>query len=227
MLFRSAQLGASLPLRLRCGVGFPSAGRRAKAQGECWDSSASDDGATEILLRPDLPAAPADGALERAYATALAVQLVHAAVGPGGDHDDARTLARGLGLTGPMRAPVAGPAFLALIAPILAAAGPLPHACLRPAEAGDDDADQVSARASRHVRCACPTCGYVARTTRKWITDAGPPHCPSHGPMQVAAADRDAVAGPVTSEASRPAMAPAVARAAERAAPVPLFERLR
>jgi hypothetical protein len=39
-------------------------------------------------------------------------------------------------------------------------------------------------QSSRHVRCVCPTCGYVVRTARKWIDQIGPPHCPRHGAMQ-------------------------------------------
>lgn len=37
---------------------------------------------------------------------------------------------------------------------------------------------------SRLVKCVCTTCGYLARTTRKWI-EIGPPHCPIHGAMKV------------------------------------------
>ena len=47
-----AQLGAPLPDRLRIAIGFPSGGQRAKATGECWDSTASADGTFEILIRP-------------------------------------------------------------------------------------------------------------------------------------------------------------------------------
>lgn len=74
-----AQLGAPLPDRLRIAIGFPSTGRRAKATGECWDSTASADATFEILVRPDL--AEAEGALALPVATALARELVHAAVG--------------------------------------------------------------------------------------------------------------------------------------------------
>jgi hypothetical protein len=65
-----ADLGAPLPDRLRIAIGFPSSGRRAKATGECWDSTASADGTFEILVRPDL--AEAEGALALPVATACA-----------------------------------------------------------------------------------------------------------------------------------------------------------
>jgi hypothetical protein len=74
-----AQLGAPLPDRLRIAIGFPSTGRRAKATGECWDSTVSADGTFEILIRPGL--AKADAAHALPVAAALARELVHAAVG--------------------------------------------------------------------------------------------------------------------------------------------------
>ena len=186
-----AQLGAPLPGRLRIAIGFPSTGRRAKATGECWDSTASADGTFEILVRPDL--AEAEGALGLPVAVALARELIHAAVGiQAGMGPGYRKVALGIGLTGPMRATSPGPAFLALIAPVLQAAGSLPHARLqadKEAAAAVQDAKDAPIttsprkQASRHVKCACSTCGYVARTARKWLDQAGPPHCPQHGPM--------------------------------------------
>lgn len=38
---------------------------------------------------------------------------------------------------------------------------------------------------SRLLKCECPECGYVCRTTQKWIDDVGAPHCPDHGEMGV------------------------------------------
>ncbi len=106
-------------------IGFPSTGRRAKAIGECWDSTASADGTFEILIRPDLT--EADGALAQPIVAALAAQLVHAAVGiQGGKGPLYRRVALGIGLTGTMRATEPGPTFVALVAPILEAVGPLP-----------------------------------------------------------------------------------------------------
>jgi hypothetical protein len=29
------------------------------------------------------------------------------------------------------------------------------------------------------IKCACPSCGYTARTTRKWLDAAGAPVCPT------------------------------------------------
>lgn len=38
---------------------------------------------------------------------------------------------------------------------------------------------------NRNVKLACHHCGYIARTTRKWLEHAGPAHCPNHGAMMV------------------------------------------
>lgn len=60
-------------------------------------------------------------------AAILAHELVHAAVGIAAGHGKAfKRIAVGLGLVGPMRATTPGDAFLAAVAPILAAAGPCP-----------------------------------------------------------------------------------------------------
>ena len=44
-------------------------------------------------------------------------------------------------------------------------------------------ADTPKPQKTRHIKCWCEKCGYVARTTRKWILKSGEPHCPDHGAM--------------------------------------------
>jgi hypothetical protein len=36
-------------------------------------------------------------------------------------------------------------------------------------------------QATRMLKCACATCGYIVRTTRKWLETAGAPLCPIEG----------------------------------------------
>lgn len=36
---------------------------------------------------------------------------------------------------------------------------------------------------SRLIKCECAECGYVCRTTKKWLDEVGEPHCPEHGAM--------------------------------------------
>lgn len=185
-------LGTPLPDRVRVAIGFTSAGRKGKAIGECWDNRRSADGHFEIFIRPDLAHAP--DAMPAQIAAILAHELVHAAVGIAAGHGRAfQRIALGLGLVGPMRATTPGNAFLAAVVPILAAAGPLPHARL-------DTGGQTTApkkQAARMLKCECQACGYTVRTARKWLETAGAPLCPieGHGPMHHELLDSDDDAG--------------------------------
>ena len=80
-----------------------------------------------------------------------------------------------------MRAPIPGDAFLAMIAPILAGTGALPHARLDT----DGETTRPTKQAARMLKCECVACGYTVRTARKWLDTAGAPLCPikGHGPM--------------------------------------------
>ncbi|WP_269717200.1 SprT-like domain-containing protein [Caulobacter sp. NIBR2454] len=181
-------LGAPLPDRVRVAIGFTSAGRRSRAIGECWDNRRSADGHFEIFIRPDLAHAP--DAMPAQIAAILAHELVHAAVGIKAGHGKSfKRVALGLGLVGPMRATTPGEAFLATVAPILAAAGPLPHARL-------DTGGLTTAprkQAVRMLKCECLACGYTVRTARKWLETAGAPLCPipGHGAMRHEPLDGD------------------------------------
>jgi hypothetical protein len=65
-------------------------------------------------------------------------------------------------------------------APILAAIGALPHAAL---DFGASSAPPK--QKARLLEAECDDCGYTVRVTRKWVDEAGAPHCPKHGAMQV------------------------------------------
>jgi len=181
-------LGAPLPSRVRVAIGFTSRGARGRAIGECWDNRCSDDGHFEIFIRPDLAHAP--HAMPAQIAAILAHELVHAAVGIAAGHGKVfKRVAIGLGLVGKMTATTPGEAFLAAVAPILAAAGPLPHARL---DTGGETT-RPKKQAARLLKCECATCGYTVRTARKWLETAGAPLCPiaGHGPMQHEPLDSD------------------------------------
>ena len=156
------KLGKPLP-KVRVSIGFTSAGRRGKAIGECWCETASDDGVFEIFIIPTIDDS-------KRVADIVAHELVHAAVGLKAKHGAAfKSVATALGLTGKMTATVAGPEFLEKIKPILAKLGPIPHAKLKPGK---------PKQTTRLVKCMCGECGYIVRTTEKWINDVGAPLCP-------------------------------------------------
>lgn len=171
------ELGYSIP-RYRVSIGFPSTGKRGKAVAECWDSTNSADNTAEILIRPDR-ADPFE------VATDLGHEMVHCVVGLKAKHRGAfQRVALAIGFLPPMTTSPAGPHFVARITPILAEAGPLPHAALVWGGANTGPSPQKN----RHVKMACPEpgCEYKARTSRKLIDEYGPALCPKHKvPMEV------------------------------------------
>ena len=174
-----AERGHPLP-RVRMSIGFPSTGGKGRRIGECWDGAASADGTHEILIRPDL-----DDAEE--VAAVLAHELTHAAVGIEAGHKAPfAKLAKAIGLEGKMTATQAGDTFKRAVAPILSAVGPLPHARL-----GFGRSTGPKKQKGRLLKAECGECGYTVRVTRKWVEEAGAPHCPKHGPMEVEGFDAD------------------------------------
>lgn len=182
-------LSAPLPEKVRIAIGFTSTGWRGRSIGECWDNRCSDDGHFEIFIVPTLAEVP--DMMPGQVAAILAHELVHAAVGiPAGHGPKFRRVAKGLGLQGKMTATVAGPAFEAAIAPILADAGPLPHGRLKTSLIDEEGPGKPkttgpATQTNRHIKCKCATCGYTARTSRMWLNQAGPPHCPRDGRMEI------------------------------------------
>lgn len=159
-----------VPAQLRISVGFPFGGRGGKLKriGECWSPDASADATTEIFVSPEI----GDG-LE-----ALAVlvhELVHSVVGLKAKHGIAfKHCASAMGLEGKMTATVAGAALKERLNTLMGTLGAYPHAALTPSKSGRKK------QGTRLVKCVCPSCGYTARTTAKWL-ETGPLVC---GPCQ-------------------------------------------
>jgi hypothetical protein len=184
-----AKHDAKIPTNIRVSCGFPSFGGRSGSRrqriGECWAKTASKDGSWEILISPTLaePARVLD---------VLGHELIHATVGLQEGHRGAfKQLALAIGLTGKMTATVAGEAFKRSIAPILESLGPYPHAeldtrrgLIDPGAGEPRLSSGPKTQTARLLKVMCQ-CGYTARVTLKWLSEAGPPHCPLpyHGPM--------------------------------------------
>jgi hypothetical protein len=170
-------LKRELPEKLRISCSWPSRSGLAKSKrriGECWSPEASSDGTTEIFISPYLgdPLAPC-GVL-----ATLVHELVHAAVGLEAKHGKKfRECAKAVGLEGKMTATSAGAELLEVFAGILEEMPPYPHATL------DSMKSPTKKQTTRMIKCECLQCGYVARTTKKWLDEAGAPHCPKHGVM--------------------------------------------
>lgn len=195
---RFEELGFPLP-PFRVSVGFPSAGMKSAAIGECWDKRASSDERFEIFIRPDQ-----SDSMDVAYV--LAHELTHAAVGLKCGHKGPfETVALALGFTRPLTvASKPTETLLAWLQPMIDSLGAIPHASLTwrgedgprvkrgggGVVADDEEGEPASSRpkkqSTRLKKCVCNAedCGYTVRITAKWL-EVGPPHCPLHGAMQI------------------------------------------
>jgi hypothetical protein len=161
------ELGLTVP-DVRVSVGFSSKGSRSKVIGECWHGESADDGQPQVFIHPGLDT-------PEGVAATVVHELIHAALGPGKKHGPAfKAPAVALGLEGRMTATVPGDALLDRLRPVLLDLGPYPHARLLSGGARTDGPPKQS---TRMRKAECSTCGYLVRTTQKWL-DVATPTCP-------------------------------------------------
>ena len=162
-----AAAGKPLP-KTRVSIGFTSMGGKGKRIGECWTTKAAADGAAHIFIVPTLQDSTR-------IAGILAHELIHAAIGIEAGHGPKfKAMMAHIGLEGKATATSEGALFKTNFAPILKECGPIPHVMLQ------GKSNRPKKQATRMIKCECPKCGYVARTTQKWIDKAGKPVCPDH-----------------------------------------------
>lgn len=146
-----------IPKAVRISIGFPSTGARSKRIGECWGTVSSQDDHAEIFLRPSL-------ATSERIADVLTHELIHASLGIAEGHGkNFKKCATALGLTGKMRATVAGPKWSEWALPILKKIGPMPGAPL------SEMRTIGKKQTTRMIKCECDDCGLIFRTTRSNI----------------------------------------------------------
>ena len=156
-IFRDHDL--PLPDEVRVSVGWPSAGARSKAIGECWTFEASEDGHFEIFISPAL-----QGDTAR-VADVLTHELIHVAVGIDAKHGAPfRKAMKQLGLIGKATATVAGPEWHEWAGPILEHLGPMPGAKL-----GKMTSSAKPKQTTRMLKLTCNNCEFTCRTTSKHI----------------------------------------------------------
>lgn len=154
---------AIVPDTTRVSCGFPGGGSARTRIGECWPDSASADASTEIFISPVLSAA------QTVLATLLH-EAIHAAVGCKAGHKAPfKRVAVACGLTGKMTATVASDDLKPILEQWATDLGAYPHAVL--------SLMGRKKQSTRLIKCECPKCGYVVRTTAKWI-EKGAPMCP-------------------------------------------------
>lgn len=141
--------GRDTPPSIRIGCGFTSRGVKSRAIGECWGDGNSEDGHSEIFIRPN-DADPISVAATVAHEVAHAVCGIHAKHGPAFE-----SVIRAIGLEGKPTATYAGEAFAALVKPMIAKAGPYPHSSLNDMTNGK--AQQIHPKLI-NLRCANEDC---------------------------------------------------------------------
>lgn len=156
---------------VKVSTGFPSRGGLGNVIGQCWKSKASEDEVTHhIFINPRLTD------ITVVIAT-LAHEMVHAA--DDGEHKHRGPFVkavREMGLEGKPTATVAGATFAELAEHIHIEIGPYPHVGLTPLAT-------EKKQGTRMLKLEAPCCGYVARTTKKWI-EVGLPSCPCGNQME-------------------------------------------
>ncbi len=165
---------------VRVSVGWPSSGglgEKKKTIGQCWSSSASSDGIVQVFISPWLD--DVEGA--QGVLSTLIHELIHAVFGTEEGHGKKfGKLARAVGLEGKLTATHAGTELLEYIKEVAKALGAFPHGKLDPKKSG------IKKQGTRMIKCECPVseCGYVLRTSAKWIL-VGIPHCPVHRTIEM------------------------------------------
>lgn len=170
-VFYDAGISIRAKVKVSCGwpcrsaLRGPVTGKRAI--GQCFPASASAEGYNEIFISPVLD--NAIGVLE-----VLVHELVHAADDCANGHRGPfARMARAVGLEGKLTATHAGPELLAALKALNLP--PYPHSTVDVSRAG------LPKQSTRLIKVACGECGYPARVTRLWLTEAGAPVCPVHG----------------------------------------------
>lgn len=157
---------------LKVSTGFPSRGGLTKVIGECWAArGAEDEKSHHIFINPRLTD------IVQVVAT-LAHEMVHAA--DDGEHKHKGPFlkaCREMGLEGKATATVAGAAFAEWARELDTKLGTYPHVGLVPVM-------EIKKQSTRMLKLEADCCGYVVRTTQKWI-DVGVPSCPCGNPFTV------------------------------------------
>lgn len=161
-----ADVAVPMTTRVSCGLAGGRIG--AKRIGECWNIASSADGSTEIFISPVL----SDVTGRQGVLATLVHEAIHAAVGVEHGHKKPfKTAAIAAGLEGKMTATQAGAALMVTLTGWAEALGAYPHASMN-----GSGRKKQSTRLIK-VICMNPDCGYVLRTTQKWIDKCGAPLC--------------------------------------------------
>lgn len=158
---------------VRVSTGWPSKGGtslKKRVIGQCWKPEATKDGIGQVFISPTL---------ETGYDVlgVLVHELIHA-VHPEAKHAGKFIeTAKAVGLTGKWTATVPGEDLEKALRVLAEELGPYPHSPIIPTI-------QIPVQTTRMLKLECKSCGYIVRTTQKWV-DAGLPSCPEGDEMEV------------------------------------------
>lgn len=152
----------------RVSIGFgPRLARQSL--GWCVYKECARDGRPQIYITPRLD--PDDAAGPQGVLATLTHEMCHAALPDGTNHGKKfAALASAVGLAGPWTATSAGVELQALLVKLASRLGPFPHSAL--------ELNERKKAGTRMLKCECGACGYVCRTTKKWLEEKGAPLCP-------------------------------------------------
>jgi len=160
-----------LPEKVNVSVGWPSAralSGKNRRIGECWLPPGK---TPHIFISPLM-----DDEIE--ILGVLVHELIHA-MGIGGHKLDFKKIAVAVGLEGKMTATEISDVLEKHLRALLdeEAIGEMPH------EKIHAEGRPIKKQTTRLLKVSCidPDCGYIARVTRKWIEELGPPICPCNG----------------------------------------------
>jgi hypothetical protein len=152
---------------VRVSCGFPYASK--KAIGQCWDKSAASDKVAQLFVSPQVK----DELAPQGVLSILVHEVVPGVVGNDQKHNKVfGKCARAVGLEGKLTETVAGAVLIDEMKSWMEKLGKYPHAALNPGKR------PTKKQTTRMVKCECSPCGYIARTSQKWIDKAGAPLCP-------------------------------------------------
>lgn len=159
-----AHRGYPLPAKIQTTMGFPSTGWRGKRRGECWNSTAHAKGWVQIFIHPcETDVVEIVNILTHELCHAADEQRAKDAGKPykGGYGRHFKAIGIAMDLEGKPKYMAGGAAWLAWAQPLIDAAGPMPYDAL--ARHVKKEAKQTT----RMLKCECPECGAIWRTSRK------------------------------------------------------------
>jgi len=161
--------GISLPETVKISTGW-SKNARAGAIGWTWISSVAEDKVNNVFISPQI-----SDSVEVLAVTLH--ELIHVADDCQHGHTGAfKGMWQKLGFTGKPTCSTPGAELKDDLEALVCIMGDYPHAKMIVGEGGKNSGPKKQGTRMIKVECAC--CGYIVRTTQKWL-DKGNPSCPS------------------------------------------------